>query len=112
ARLFEMRHVQHLAIEPDGAKPRVLLENVDDAARVGDFLRARAESAVDNLDLRRMDRELADKTHAAIAQAFGLKSLGITEVEEHTADRLRINRPGRRQGQRAREEIGFVIISG
>src|SRR5690606_33796300 len=106
-----MRHIEHLAIQPDGAKTRRLLDDIDAPASIGDFLRARPKRPVDDLNLPRMNGELADKAHPPIAQAFALQPLAIAEINEYAAARLGIDRPRRRERQRAGEQIGLVIVA-
>ena len=59
-----------------------------------------------------MDRDFADIPHPPIPQAFFLQPFQITEINEHGADRLRVDRPRRRESECAGKQIGFVIISG
>ena len=110
ARLFEVRHVEHLAVQPHGAQTRVLFEHRDHARGVGDLFIGWRERAVDHRRLVRMDRDLADETGAAVAQAIRRQARKVAIVDIDHAYRLRADRARGRQAQGLGQEVGVVVL--
>src|SRR3546814_17712276 len=70
-RLFEVRRVDHLAVDLEHADPGVGREGVDDRLRSRHFFGRGREGGVDRTDLRRVDRHHARKAVAPCTGGLG-----------------------------------------
>ena len=77
-RLFEMRLIEHLAVERRDA--RAVREGGGNFRRVFDVGGRRRERSVDRVDLVRMDREHAAETFALRQARGALKTFGIAKI--------------------------------
>ena len=93
ARQGQVRPVDHLAVEGDRAGIGVFGERRDDLARPGEFFVARREAAVDDRDLRRVDRHLGGEAGAPGGGAFGGKPGLVAEIGVDRVDRHRPRPP-------------------
>ena len=75
-----MRHVVHLAVDPDRSDLGIGGECGDDAARVFEIGLRRRKASIDGCDLIGMDRDPADKSVPACDPATFRKSVLILEI--------------------------------
>src|SRR5262249_43984228 len=81
---FDDRHIDHLAVDGDGADAlsHCLVIGSHDPASVVGFSPTRAELLIQDLDLAWMDDGGADKAEAARAAHCLAKSLEVAELED------------------------------
>src|SRR5215468_4920703 len=79
----ELRPVEHLAVERHDAGAARGLERGDDAPRGRDLVEIRAKRAIEDLDLRGVDRELADEAVAPRVRRLAREALFVPQVEAH-----------------------------
>ena len=111
ARLFQVRNVDHLAIELERACIGVLLEQGDDpACPLKVFVRGR-EGAVGRPDLRGMNAHHAPKAERAGRLRGAVHPLFIAEIGVDRLNRGNACRACPREAQRARQCEGFQQIA-
>jgi hypothetical protein len=106
SRMGEVGTIHHFASYRKNAGVGLCLERRDDRPRVCEVLGRGREGAIDDGDLRGMDRKLARETLAGGRFGFGAKSVLVAKIGEDAVDRL--NASGHRAGeaQRSRELVG------
>src|SRR3954469_7065635 len=86
--LREMRLVEHPALELDGTRTAGALERLDNGARVTQFFLVGHVALVDQVDLVRMDRDLAGEAGATRRANLALQPLAIPKVRGERVDGL------------------------
>src|SRR3984893_8118975 len=110
-RLRKIRLIEHLALEPDDTRVRLGLESGDDRTRLGNRFMRRRENLVDDLDLRRVDRQFAGKPVALGDFAFEPQSRQIAKLPMHGVDCQRSRRRRREEGQASRQKIRKTVAA-